>query len=81
MDGHTRLSQAPITARDVCNWVTSDPPVITFQVLDQTFSTPRVSGCGPAAAELNRRFGLPSPSGENQLSGTAFYSFKTYDQL
>jgi len=62
-------------------WLSQDPPVITFQVLDQTFSTPRVSGCGPAAAELNRRFGLPSPSGENQLSGTAFYSFKTYDQL
>ena len=51
-------------------------------MLDQTFTAPKVTGCGRAeAAELNRRFGLPSPSGKNQVSGTAYYSFKTYDQL
>ncbi|MEY9926730.1 hypothetical protein ABH926_001352 [Catenulispora sp. GP43] len=63
------------------NWLSQNPPIITFQVLDQTFTVPEVSGCGRAAGELNRRFGLPSPSGANRLSGTAFYSFKTYDQL
>jgi hypothetical protein len=63
------------------NWLSQDPPIITFQVLDQTFSAPEVSGCGRAAGELNRRLGLPSPSGSNRLSGTAFYSFRTYDQL
>jgi hypothetical protein len=64
------------------HWLSQDPPVITFQVLDQTLAVPEVTGCGRAeAAELNRRFGLPSPSGKNQFSGTAFYSFKTYDQL
>jgi hypothetical protein len=63
-------------------WLSQDPPIITFQVLDQAFAAPTVSGCGRAeAAELNRRFDLPSPSGENQLSGTIYYSFKTYDQL
>ena len=63
-------------------WLSQDPPVITFQVLDQTFSAPKVTGCGRAeAAELNRRFGLPSSSGKNQFGGTAYYSFKTYDQL
>ena len=62
-------------------WLSQDPPVITFEVQDQTFSAPQVSGCGRAGAELNRRFALPSPSGANRLSATAFYSFKTYDQL
>ncbi|WP_228563046.1 hypothetical protein [Catenulispora rubra] len=62
-------------------WLSQNPPIITFQVLDQTLAVPEVSGCGRATEELNRRFGLPSPSGANRLSGTAFYSFKTYDQL
>lgn len=62
-------------------WLSQDPPIITFQVLDQTLTVPKVSGCGRASAELDRRFALPSPSGANQLSGTAFYSFKTYEQL
>ena len=62
-------------------WLSQDPPVITFQVLDQTLAVPEVSGCGRAAEELNRRFALPSPSGANRLGGTVFYSFKTYDQL
>lgn len=63
-------------------WLSQNPPVITFQVLDQSLAVPEVSGCGQAAAEeLNRRFALPSPSGANRPSGTAFYSFKTYDQL
>jgi hypothetical protein len=62
-------------------WLSQNPPIITFQVLDQTLAVPEVSGCGRSAGELNRRFGLPSPSGANRLSGTAFYSFKSYDQL
>ena len=62
-------------------WLSQNPPIITFQVLDQTLAVPEVSGCGRTAEELNRRFGLPSPSGANRLGGTAFYSFKTYDQL
>ncbi|MEZ0111984.1 hypothetical protein ABH920_006003 [Catenulispora sp. EB89] len=62
-------------------WLSQNPPIITFQVLDQTLAVPEVSGCGRDAEELNRRFALPSPSGANRLSGTAFYSFKTYDQL
>jgi hypothetical protein len=62
-------------------WLSQNPPIITFQVLDQTLAVPEVSGCGRAAGELNRRFALPSPSGANRLTGTAFYSFKTYDQL
>ncbi|WP_194927602.1 hypothetical protein [Catenulispora pinisilvae] len=62
-------------------WISQNPPIITFQVLDQTLAVPEVSGCGREAEELNRRFGLPSPSGANRLSGTAFYSFKNYAQL
>jgi hypothetical protein len=62
-------------------WVSQNPPIITFQVLDQTLAVPEVSGCSSLAEELDRRFGLPSPSGANRLSGTVFYSFKSYNQL
>jgi hypothetical protein len=62
-------------------WLSQEPPIITFDVLDQSLAVPEVSGCGRAAAALDRRFGLPSPSGANRLSGTVFFSFKTYDQL
>ncbi|NUR62811.1 MAG: hypothetical protein HOV87_29770 [Catenulispora sp.] len=61
--------------------VSQDPPIIGFQVLDPALAVPEVSGCGRFAEELNRRFALPSPSGANRLSGSAFYSFKAYDQL
>lgn len=61
--------------------LSQDPPIITFDVLDQSLAGPEVSGCGRAAEQLNRRFGLPSPSGANRLGGTVFYSFKSYDQL
>jgi hypothetical protein len=62
-------------------WVSQNPPVIAFEVRDSTLAVPAVSSCGRASDVLNRRFGLPSPSGANRLDGTAFYSFKTYDQL
>jgi hypothetical protein len=62
-------------------WVSQNPPIVTFGVQDLTLAVPEVSGCGRSSEELNRRFGLPSPSGKNQLNGTAWYSFKTYDQL
>ena len=63
-------------------WLSQNPPIITFEVRDTTLAVPEVSGCGRrASATLDRRFGLPSPSGENQLNGKVWYSFKTYDQL
>jgi hypothetical protein len=62
-------------------WVSQNPPIVTFGVQDLTLAVPEVSGCGRSSEELNRRFGLPSPSGKNQLNGTAWYSFKSYDQL
>lgn len=61
--------------------LSEDPPIITFGVRDEVLAVPEVDGCGRATEKLNRRFGLPSPSGANRLDGTAFYSFKTYDQL
>lgn len=61
--------------------VSQNPPIITFQVLDASLALPEVSGCGRSSQELNRRFGLPAPSGANRLTGTVFYSFRTYDQL
>ncbi|GAA1961961.1 hypothetical protein [Catenulispora subtropica] len=62
-------------------WISQNPPIITFEVQDATLAVPEVSGCGRASGTLDRRFGLPSPSGANRVDATAFYSFKTYDHL
>lgn len=62
-------------------WVSQEPPVIAFDVRDVALAVPEASGCGRRSEELDRRFGLPSASGANQLEGSVFYSFKTYDRL
>ncbi|MGI8335786.1 hypothetical protein ACRYCC_38055 [Actinomadura scrupuli] len=62
-------------------WVSQDPPIRRMDGTDTTFTVPRASGCGPAARLLDRRFGLPSPSGANSLAIRVHYSYKTYDTL
>ncbi|GAA2021013.1 hypothetical protein GCM10009839_17320 [Catenulispora yoronensis] len=62
-------------------WLSQDPPIITFDVQDSTLTVPGAKGCGRSTHDIDRRFGLPSPTGANRLEGTAYYSFKTYDKL
>ncbi|MGW1962646.1 hypothetical protein ACWCPD_20500 [Streptomyces sp. NPDC001935] len=61
-------------------WVSQDPPVIEFSAYDDTFTAPAAEHCGPLAGPLNRRLGLPAPSG-NLMTYDASYTFRTYDQL
>ncbi|MGQ4377486.1 hypothetical protein ACN6K9_008178 [Streptomyces sp. SAS_267] len=61
-------------------WVSQDPPVIEFSAYDDTFTAPAAEHCGPLTGPLNRRLGLPAPSG-NLMTYDATYTFRTYDQL
>ena len=61
-------------------WISQDPPLIKFAAYDDTFTAPVAEGCGPLTAPLNRRLGLPKPSG-NLMTYDATYTFRTYDQL
>jgi hypothetical protein len=72
-----RLSLVPGSAV----WVSQDPPIRRMQGTDTTFAVPAATGCGPAARWIDRLFALPAAAGSNTLALTAYYSYKTYDQL
>ncbi|MEU5089954.1 hypothetical protein [Streptomyces sp. NPDC021356] len=61
-------------------WVSTNPPVIKFSAYDDTFAAPAAEHCGPLTRALDRRLGLPAPSG-NLMSYDATYTFRTYDRL
>jgi len=61
-------------------WVSQDPPLVKFSAYDDAFSAPAAEDCGPLTAPLNRRLGLPAPSG-NLMTYDATYTFRMYDQL
>ncbi|MFF7601369.1 hypothetical protein [Streptomyces mirabilis] len=61
-------------------WISTNPPLIRFSAYDDTFAAPAAEGCGPMAGPLNRRLGLPAPSG-NLMTYDATYTFRTYDRL
>ncbi|RZS40721.1 hypothetical protein EV193_10332 [Herbihabitans rhizosphaerae] len=58
--------------------VSENPLVVRFPLVDNDFAVPRTHGCGLFGHLLNRRLGLPSPSGENSLSMTTYVSMKGY---
>ncbi|WP_406068738.1 hypothetical protein OG372_12380 [Streptomyces sp. NBC_01020] len=61
-------------------WVSKNPPVITFDAYDDAFTVPAADGCGPLGRLVNDRLGLSAASG-NAITLSAQYTFKTYDQL
>lgn len=61
-------------------WVSQDPPVIKFDAYDTTFTAPAATGCGLLNRLVDDRLGLPTAAG-NAINLTAYYTFKTYDQL
>ncbi|MCX5409799.1 hypothetical protein OHA37_38875 [Streptomyces sp. NBC_00335] len=60
--------------------VSTNPPIIKFNAYDDTFTTPAATGCGPLGGLVNNRLGLPATTG-NSINLSAYYTFKTYDQL
>lgn len=61
-------------------WVSKNPPVIKFDAYDDAFGVPAADGCGPLGRLVNNRLGLPATTG-NAIALSAYYTFKTYDQL
>lgn len=61
-------------------WVSKNPPVIKFDAYDDAFAAPAAKGCGPLGGLVNDRLGLPATAG-NAITLSAYYTFKTYDQL
>ncbi|MER6128807.1 hypothetical protein ABT173_40865 [Streptomyces sp. NPDC001795] len=61
-------------------WLSENPPLIKFSAYDDTFTAPAAEHCGPLTGPVNRRLGLPAPSG-NVMAYDATYTFRTYDQL
>ncbi|MFD5813067.1 hypothetical protein [Streptomyces sp. NPDC127038] len=61
-------------------WISQDPPVIEFSAYDDSFTAPAAEHCGPLTPALDRRLGLPAPTG-NLMTYDATYTFRTYDGL
>ncbi|MEV6018830.1 MULTISPECIES: hypothetical protein [unclassified Streptomyces] len=82
--GCTIGADAPIDFRlkrsGPSEWVSQDPPVIKFSAYDDAFTAPAAEHCGPLTSALNRRLGLPAPTG-NLMTYDATYTFRTYDDL
>ncbi|WHM40497.1 hypothetical protein [Streptomyces sp. BPTC-684] len=62
-------------------WLSKNPPLVRFNAYDQTLTVPAAADCGPLTQLVNHRFGLPAETGESRITYTAYYTFKTYDQL
>ncbi|MFJ9413966.1 hypothetical protein ACIRPT_07330 [Streptomyces sp. NPDC101227] len=59
-------------------WVSKEPPILKFSIHDNAFAAPRTHGCGPLGKAVDRRLGLPAPSGRSAISATAVYTFRSY---
>lgn len=80
--GHSCVIGDPVRlsmSRDgATEWLSRDPPLIRFRLYDRSFALPAASGCGPLGGLVNRRFGLPSAAGTNEVYFTAYYTFRMY---
>jgi hypothetical protein len=80
--GHSCVIGNPVRlamSRDgAAEWLSQDPPLIRFRLYDRSFALPAASGCGPLGELVNRRFGLPSAAGTNEVYFTAYYTFRMY---
>ncbi|RJL20667.1 hypothetical protein [Bailinhaonella thermotolerans] len=58
-----------------------DPIVLKATMQDTAFAVPGASGCGLLNGVVNRRAGIPSPSGGNSATLTQYVSFKNYGEF
>lgn len=57
--------------------VISQNPVTAYRgVVDPDLALPATQGCGPLGKLVDRRLGLPSPSGENTFQQTSYVQYK-----
>ncbi|SFW66272.1 hypothetical protein [Amycolatopsis australiensis] len=56
--------------------ISENPRTAYFGVVDPDLAVPATSGCGPLGRLVDRRLGLPSPSGENTFHQTTYVRYK-----
>lgn len=61
--------------------ISADPPVLRFTIEDNAFAVPATHGCGGLGRLVDKRFGLPSPSGANSMKLTTLVGLKSYTEL
>lgn len=58
--------------------ISTDPRVLRFTIEDKAFAVPKARGCGGLDRLVNRRFGLPAPTGANAMTFTTTVGFRSY---
>lgn len=56
--------------------ISDNPRTAYFGVVDPDLAVPATTGCGPLGKLVDRRLGLPSPSGENTFHQTTYVQYK-----
>jgi hypothetical protein len=56
--------------------LSKNPPTFHFGVVDPDLALPATQGCGPLGKLVDRKLGLPSPSGQNTFHQTTYVQYK-----
>jgi len=56
--------------------ISKNPPTMHFGVVDPDLALPATHGCGALGKLVDRRLGLPSPSGQNTFHQTTYVQYK-----
>ncbi|RSD13436.1 hypothetical protein [Amycolatopsis eburnea] len=70
---HTVVHDDPAVPPTV---LSTNPTTVHFGVVDRDLAVPATTGCGPLGRLVDRRLGLPSPSGENTFHQTTYVRYK-----
>ena len=70
---HTVVHDDPAVPPTV---LSKTPPTMHFGVVDPDLALPATHGCGPLGKLVDRKLGLPSPSGENTFQLTTYVQYK-----
>jgi hypothetical protein len=58
--------------------ISTNPTALRFTIEDKTFAVPRAHECGALNRLVDKRFGLPAPSGANRIALTTLVGLKSY---
>ncbi|EOD69776.1 hypothetical protein [Amycolatopsis vancoresmycina] len=70
---HTVVHDDPAVPPTV---ISKNPPTMHFGVVDPDLALPATHGCGVLGPLVDRRLGLPSPSGANTFHQTTYVQYK-----
>lgn len=70
---HTVVHDDPAVPPTV---ISKNPPTVHLDVVDPDLALPATHGCGVLGLLVDRRLGLPSPSGRNTFQQTTYVQYK-----